>query len=265
MGLFYNIEAALMRGGNFWLGSFYAFEGSFIEATKFSFWDVFFNYEAVNSYNSSLWTMKWEVWGSYLLIIVLLCSRVLTQNNSRRLYLFLGILGIYIWIISAALFSFLLGIMIAYIYVNKRIWIERIQKSIFLRVGFTIATIGAYVGSIVAGNFQFVFLQESLYSIAAFWLIGAIIVNPFMQHFFSIKFSRFLGKISFPLYIVNIFIICTLTSFLIVHYGQDINTSAILIITAITLISMILVSWIFYPVEKFSIKLSSKIAQWILQ
>jgi peptidoglycan/LPS O-acetylase OafA/YrhL len=100
-GLFFNITAAEIEGGNNWLSGFYTFKGNFIEAIKFSVRDVFFNYSPVNSYNSSLWTMAGELSGSYLVIITLLVYKHFSKN-----YLIWSFLFIYIWCIDNILFFY---------------------------------------------------------------------------------------------------------------------------------------------------------------
>jgi peptidoglycan/LPS O-acetylase OafA/YrhL len=264
LGLFHNIEAAYLEGGNDWLAGFYAFDGNFLEAVKFSIRDVFFYYGTVNSYNSSLWTMTWEVFGSYLVVVVLLCSKCI-QPDSKKAKLFWTVLFLYMWCLNIALFAFMLGITVSYIYVNKQFLIERIQKSLALQILLILLTICAYLGSGLFSMLKIWRLQSTMYSISAFFLVLAIIVNPALQKIFSMKLSRFLGKISFPLYIVHVPIICTLTSYLIVHYGYNADNNNLIIFFVITAITSIITACIFYPAEKLSINVSNKISKAIIR
>jgi len=260
-GLFFNIKAAELEGGNAWLGSFYTFTGSFIRAVKFSVRDVFFHYNGINSYNSSLWTMPGEVSGSYLVVILLLLYKYLSKNN-----LLWGLLFIYVWFIDGILFSFMLGILVSNIYVmhKNKITSMRFGKSIFL-AGF----IGAYFCSFLFSHFGSMYfwigrLQQLMYSISAFSFVLLIVITKPLQIFFSMRISRFLGKLSFPLYIVHIPIICTFTSYLIVHYWYAGNNIRLIALVGLTIVLSMIAAYIFYPIEKISIKISGEICKYAL-
>jgi peptidoglycan/LPS O-acetylase OafA/YrhL len=263
LGFFYNAEAAILTGDNSsWLGGFYSFDGDYIEAIKFSIRDVFFNYETASSYSVSLWTMTWELFGSYLVVIVLLCSKYITASN-RGANIFWAAVLLYLWIYSVPLFSFMLGVVISHIYVKEPHFLEKIRKSLMLKMLLILLTICAYLGSGLFSMLKIEHLQETMYSVTAFLLVLIIIVSPMLQRVFSVKLSRFLGKISFPLYIVHIPILCTLTSYLVVC-GYSADNNNFMAIFIISILASIIIACIFYPIEKLSIKVSGKISDAVI-
>jgi peptidoglycan/LPS O-acetylase OafA/YrhL len=78
----------------------------------------------------------------------------------------------------------------------------------------------------------------------------------------SSRVSVFLGKISFPLYVIHMTIICSLTSFLITKEYDPNNTKLIVLYFTITVVVSIICACILYPVEKFAIAFSGKIFEY---
>lgn len=107
---FYNLEAAnLLSPPSTWLGSFYNFEPSLPNVLRFSLYDVFFHYQDISSYNSSLLTMQVELAGSFLIFLFLGIFRESKKTN----WIVIAILSIHLFFSSPPLASFMFGYAIA--------------------------------------------------------------------------------------------------------------------------------------------------------
>jgi peptidoglycan/LPS O-acetylase OafA/YrhL len=93
-------------------------------------------------------------------------------------------------------------------------------------------------------------------------IVFLVIISPILQKILSSKVSVFLGKISFPLYVIHMTIICSLTSFLITKKYDPNNTKLIVLYFIITVAVSIIGACILYPVEKFAIIFSGKIFEY---
>jgi peptidoglycan/LPS O-acetylase OafA/YrhL len=100
-------------------------------------------------------------------------------------------------------------------------------------------------------------------NLIAVLIVLFVIVNPLVQKILSNKISIFLGKISFPLYVIHMAVICSLTSFLITKEYDPDNTKMIFFYFIITVIVSIISACILYPVEKFAITFSGKIFEYL--
>ena len=90
--------------------------------------------------------------------------------------------------------------------------------------------------------------------------------NP-LKRFFSNKASRFLGRISFPLYLIHLPLICSYSSYLFLQlpqYGYG-NQATANIIVATTVPLGLLIAWLMYPIETFSVKAAKKISEVLMK
>jgi peptidoglycan/LPS O-acetylase OafA/YrhL len=85
-------------------------------------------------------------------------------------------------------------------------------------------------------------------------LAGLVFANKFACAFFSNGLSRFLGKISFPLYLMQFPVLVSYTSWLIVgsYRSHILALPMILWIAATTLALCILAAVLFDPVDRFT-------------
>lgn len=90
LGLFSNIRTSEITLSTFWLANIFNFEPSFIEMIKHIFINTFFR--SGTPYNPVLWTMKFELFGSFLIFSFL----ALFGNSKYRILLYL-ILIIIFW------------------------------------------------------------------------------------------------------------------------------------------------------------------------
>jgi peptidoglycan/LPS O-acetylase OafA/YrhL len=168
------------------------------------------------SYNSSLWTMPIELWGSIILIAVFRLSALGktftgTPKNDRIIILFvLGVLGF-----SSYLGLFAFGALLNLTQIHRKV--SPLWAAIFLGVGVFLGTIpySAVPWSIVRP-----FVVQTIptipgipyahSSVSFFHSLGAILIliaaNSYLpfRRMLSTQLFRFLGEISFPLYLIHI-------------------------------------------------------------
>ena len=103
-GLIFNDDAVIhfkQNLDNNWMKNLYEFSPTFFSAVKSAFWDTFFNFKEVSCYNTVLWTMEKEFFGS---LFCFLAFFIIPLNHYRSIFYFiLLILFIYfnlIWMIS---------------------------------------------------------------------------------------------------------------------------------------------------------------------
>ncbi len=242
----FNSQAALVQNGNGWLSRFYKFEESLSYAFKFSFLNMFFQYNESKSYNPVLWTMHGELFGTFMIAISILSFHFTTKKLSSLfviLYLASKINSIY--------FSFAIGMLISYIYIYiYDIIHQKVFKSILLLVFIL--------------SYYFLDHKGNFLAIDAALFILTVISIKRINLFFSNKISSFIGKISFPLYIVHMPIICSFTSYFIVYF-EDKYIEKIFLLSFSTIVLSIIFAYMFYPVERFAIFSSARIAKILMR
>lgn len=193
---------------------------------------TFFTYGM--QYNPVLWTMTYELFGSFLIFgFILLCGR-------HRIRYPLYVLLIW-WFLDSYYLGFILGVLLSDLKNS-----EGINRLVFLQrpwVTTILILFGVYFGS-----FPYVDPSETIYSalvwktdgfsffvfyhvLGSFLIIAALLTSHTMQNMFGSKWIAYLGKISFSLYLVHFTVICTLSSYLFdqwkntIPYGMNVLVS----------------------------------------
>lgn len=246
-GLFLNQEAANTDLAKSWLGRFFAFDESLLGAIKFSFYDVFFSYRDDKTYNSSLWTMPIEMFGSLLIYSYLSIFR------SSKFIPLIGLsLTAYLYFNNVFMFCFMFGYMLAEIRRISDFKFEGIKDALLVLAFLAIAYIDTYHRP---GD-------ERLLVLEAVGVVTLVSYSGILSRIFSSRISRFLGRISFSLYLVQIVVICSLSSCLKIYFEQTSidNNIASIVNLSVTLIVSILFARLLTPVDEWSSKASKRIA-----
>jgi len=128
-------------------------------------------------------------------------------------------------------------------------------ETIFLLMFFTSATLSAY-------------FRENDYVTCLFasCIVVSVSFSKNLKSFFSSRLSNYLGQISFLLYLIQIPIICSFSSYLYLKLptlGFDIVTSN-LINLFLSLVVSLLLATLLLPLEKISVTYSKKIATFFI-
>lgn len=188
-----------------WLANFaYAelpqnqFFPSFSDAVKESF--LLFFKPGNSYYNSSLWTMIWEFRGS-LLVFLLVYIRSMLLKRDRVfivLHFFLAIICI-VWKEFYLYLPFLIGSFLAFIHTQKP---EIFLLSRPLVAVLVIITIFGFSGD------KWIFI-----TVASTTAIILLLGVPSLEQRLSTPIGLFLGRLSFPIYLVHSLVILSVTSF----------------------------------------------------
>ena len=268
LGLYYYEPASLISKST-WLLNFgcpapyctngwaIRFEPSFIDAFTQGLTTFF---TGSFSYNTNLWTMKLEFIGSIaVFLIAAFISLILSFN-----YLVTASIIFLIWALSVNpyLVPFIAGIFLSAILAkNKtRVGFYSALAQMIIRVYLLSYLIPekdfAWVAliqypSLIANNIRII-----INTIASVLIIFSIMTNDFIFNKLNGKLFSFLGKLSFPLYLVHTLVICSISSFSFItmhHYGY--TDELVLIITfLITLLSSIIISLPLIYVDSFWLK-----------
>jgi peptidoglycan/LPS O-acetylase OafA/YrhL len=253
-GLFYNLEAATTPATSLgWLGTFYKFDASVYDLLKFSFFDVFFNYDAGKSYNTPLWTMPIEIFGSFFIYAYI----GIFKNSDRVFWAAIIIIAAYFLYKDPRYACFAFGYIIFEI--NTK-YPRGNNKFIEL------SSIVLFSSMAVVSTFYRPVGEYIITSLMATAIVLSVSYSNIMASFFTNKISRLLGKISFPLYLIQVPVICSFSSYLFIFLPKqgldNLTSSNINVILTASLCFML--AWLLIPIENFSIRISKKIAKFAL-
>lgn len=221
-----------------WLFTFYEFEPSLTQAVKSAVWDTFFNFNRDTTYNTVLWTMQPEFFGSLFLFGFL----SLFGNKTIRWFAYPVIILILYFKELHWLNAFLLGIVLCDLYENTVIFAK---AGSVLKPGWLQALFGLGVMVLIgAPNYGGVF-----HLIIAVVLIFLALSTKGVAGVFSAKLPVYLGKISFSLYLIHVPILCSATGFIyrIVENRMGYPISAITT-SVITIMLCIVAADVFYKI-----------------
>jgi peptidoglycan/LPS O-acetylase OafA/YrhL len=218
-GLVYNVQAGQIVHRMDWLGAWLDPEPNLKSAVKYALWKVFTNVPAARALNPFLWTMRVEMLGSMLVFWVLLLFSKIRH----------------VWPLVAAIFAydlfrvlngadndfgywccFLAGLTFAAL--RSRGFFARAQSS-----GYVIVGSGLLVAfmAILDGICHWKEVGRQYTVLVAIVMVAAVYCNPWLCARFTSTFSRFLGKLSFSLYLVQFPMLVSVTSYAIYVEGRN--------------------------------------------
>lgn len=272
-GLMWNHQAVPITHSDNWLGVFYNFSPRLLTLFDFSLRGVFFHYyEPI--YNAPLWTMQWEFKGS---IIIYMLGAIYGWKRSLA---YAG--GIFILIAAfvdahtkigflqnhlegcVQYGTFIAGsaLALAYVRIPKRIQNDRRLQNAATALMLLPVAISAF-----AKPANDPLMSAYFNSLIAVPVVAAVTFSPWLKQLFTAPISRFLGRISFPFYLLHLLVICSFSSYLIVTlhaHGWNMMHIAEAVIPSTFAVSLIAAT-LFYPCERFSIRASHHVAKWVQQ
>ncbi len=225
-----------------WLGSFARFNAAGSSAIRFALFYVYQGDYRAN-YLPFLWTMPIELTGSFILLLVLF-----VQPSIRGAGWIIAGLAVVLLRADIDAGCFLVGLLLGWARANG------LYTRIPPFVGRRLAPFGIAGALILAGRRQSSG-DQTLWRLAE---IGAVLLfciyacPPVVRWLSRNRFSQFLGRISYLLYLWHFVVLITLTSRLIVLAAdQDgaLPGPAALAVGALTVVVSVLVSWWTLPVE----------------
>lgn len=207
LGLNFNHEAGAIVHREDWLGSFIAFPPDFARAVKYGLLDVFVAHRKETSYVPFLWPMSIELYGSFILFTFL---AIYTRLKNP-----LGVIAI------ATGWLTLLGSFFALFFVGLCFAAWR-EQGVFNRPLFAKWSPALIVGVVVADSFlmHYGFKPPQASIALAICLVFGLYSNQRCLAFFSNRLSRYLGRISFALYLTHFSVLVSFTSWAIIKMAE---------------------------------------------
>ncbi len=260
LSLMFNNRVGTLSKSADWLGTYWQFVPDLRTMLHESFVGVFFGRKSI--YNSVLWTMTYEFYGSLLVYAFV----ALFRNNSRR------------WIAYAVLLTaihrtyylaFLLGVLLSDWYCEDGNFLKKIgNRWIFAAILLLGLFAGSYptsrpVDGTVYSWLHLIARPRIWHIFGAFLVMTAVLHMRSLQELLSKKHFVFLGKISFSLYIVHFLIIGSLSSWLMLTLASRFSYHAASAMTfAVSLPVIMAVSYVTYRlVDTGGIRLSQAVYQ----
>lgn len=239
-GLMRNVEAAQLVSHSEWLAMWYrGFEPSFIGMAREALFDAFRN--GRSDYNCNLWTMRIELIGS----VGIFLGFALLRNRVLRILVTCGI--------AAATYDsyyslFAVGVLFEELESEIGAFLESVIASDLIRQGLVslVAVAGLYLGAYshtpagMVPTWHFFFprsLPTTAYHMAgAVLLVGALLYCRWLQRALSGGAGRFLGRLSFVLYLIHIPVICSVTAWSLLtfsHWPYGVNAAIAVAVTTV--------------------------------
>lgn len=243
---FFNAAASVPAHSGDWLATFYRFEPTLPHFLKFSLYNVFFDYDIAKSYNQVLWTMSAEFYGSML--VFLLC---LIFPHLRARWIVLGILAGVMMVANSPMLPFVLGLAISLSFESGvRKAHDRGGMALTTSLGLILAT-AAYSTISLKGfpTVHDIVVRDTFpMTVFAAVLVFGISLSATVRGFFANPLSRYLGSISFPLYLTHLLVICSFTSYLFLQ-GTNVH-----VVFLTSLAACLAAATLFRYVERASIR-----------
>jgi peptidoglycan/LPS O-acetylase OafA/YrhL len=242
------------------------FEPNLVLMLKSAVWNTFFQFSGNQSYNTVLWTMEKELFGSFFCFSFIAVFR---QNQRRIIFypilILLFVALDYYWVIS-----FILGMALADLLYSKdnsnfKANFDSIrfyfQKFNFLSLLLFIIIL------FIVKSLVIIFLPISFSYVDTFFgfiIVCFTLLHPKIDYFFSLKPLVWLGKHSFSIYLIHVPILCSLISFI---YLKLLDTKWVELICLFVFLFTLFILTIPFTkyVDDKSIKYSNKIGNWFVR
>lgn len=242
-GLYFSQEAARISG-SIWLARVGPLTDptapNFIRALLQSSVLTFFRGDS--SYDPAIWTMKHEFYGS--LGIFALAYAVFVRPERIRRNAILTIMMIAAILFARYFAAFVFGLTIALVFTVRPFKLPLHTALSGLVISFLLASV-RNTGTIPA-LYHPIVLDTYIYIAGSVLTIISVLGSPKISYFLSGKLPEFLGRISFPLYVLHLPILLSLGSFLFIQYGSvvaSLATASAAIMSAIPL-SRVDIRWV---------------------
>lgn len=264
IGFMHNANLGAVTKTNDWLSAAFDHDGGLVAMIKNIFVDVFFFKD--NQYNPVLWTMTYELLGSFLIFSFLLAIHPLKYKMS----LYIGLILALFFTDNNFYAAFILGVVLnKYVTqqqaVVKPIVIPKWVISLILIMGlyFCSYPLAIDVNHTIYGVITFPFLlnYEFYHVVGSFMVMFVILHSEKLKTMLSGKTMSYIGKISFSFYLLHFIILCSFSCYLFSLFYSKCNYNLAVLLACLCSLPLIGLSAVFYYqwIDKSGIKLSEKV------
>jgi peptidoglycan/LPS O-acetylase OafA/YrhL len=244
--LFFNAPVSAITGSGWWFADKWVGAGSFSGLLHSLYVGTMFRSE--NTLDTSLWTMTIELAGSFFVFAFLALT-----HHTRNRRMAIGIVALYL-VATGQVYNllFLSGIGLNYAMRS----FARYSPAVVGVLAALLLVSGLVFGSYPSGNditgTLFGHFMHSTHSymsyfhaIGAFMVVLAFVISPLLQRFISFRPFRFLGYVSFSLYLIHPLLIGSFSCYLFMRLFPMLGyNAAVLVVFSSTGIVLLLLSWL---------------------
>jgi peptidoglycan/LPS O-acetylase OafA/YrhL len=220
LGFVFASQAAPLTESTTWLGAFWNFPAHLGQAVFQGLYGIWFGtFNLYASYNVVLWTMHYELFGSFLVFMFM----ALFGNLQNRWVFYVLFTLIFL---KSYYLGFIAGMILSDIVVNYPWLIARLKPRMLW---------GALGGALILGAWTTTSIYTSLYArvhvplflpmqleifahtIGAIIIVVAVLRLSELSNIFERRSLQYLGRISFSLYLTHLLVLTTVGCFLFVH------------------------------------------------
>jgi peptidoglycan/LPS O-acetylase OafA/YrhL len=246
LGWLHHEAASVVIKRTDWIGSWFNFPFTIEIILWYAFVDVFVTIGDQYLVNPILWTMMFELIGSAIVFAILSIMTVLNPSYRRSILLLL--MAVMLELPPTRLLAaFVAGIILADWRASGVF--EQLRSTTSYWLSWVLLVSVALVGAGCPQSSQVV-----IFPILAIIFVFAIFANESVCRFLANPISQKLGRLSFPLYLVHMPVIASLTCWLTVQWSIDgsLTTWAMAAIVCISTIVSLVAAVLFQPVEDFT-------------
>jgi peptidoglycan/LPS O-acetylase OafA/YrhL len=249
LGLTQNVAAGKIIGRDDWMTPWLQFPANFADALGFGLWAVYSDSKPQPNFDPFLWVMPYEFWAA--LVVLGVCWM------ERRLPYLYGVIGA-MWLVSIVYMPevscFVMGAGLALLHSDgwldpwpDRRWVNLICVAV-LMIG-AVAVVGMHVP------------RQTTYFAAIIVFIS--LRAPLLRRALASPVSQFLGRISFPLYLMQFVVIMVPIAWAIVwaDAAGQLNFPMALALGTATVALSLVAALAFMPIERGTLVLSRAMGQ----
>ncbi len=218
-----------------------------------------------SSLDTCLWTISSEFYGSLFVFAFLMFTHFTSRHR-----LFMMFLAMYYFYVMKSPFylAFVMGMTLCY----TEQWIKKRRTILTSFYAITLLVTGLLLGTVPFNSPYADTWQETIKNtiwdytpwcntIAAYCLILAFVFSPLLQKIVSLRLFRFLGFISFSLYLLHPIILGSFSSWLFLQlYSTRGYNPCVLIVFTATIVFLLISSWLMAKyVDQFGISFARKV------
>lgn len=268
-----HIEVSKISMSEWWLGTLWPMDPSFGTFLRYFSYLVMFQGSA--DYDTSMWTMSMELYGSFLVFGLLAVTHYVRRKN----IIFLISLAVLFAMQKYYYLCFVFGIMLNSIddisFTKTGLWIGYVLVPFLIFGGLLLGSFPSYFAppGFGSGFWKFIYDWKNgiaimsgltyvvLHVVGSVMVVAGVVLSPLLQKFLSNRFFVFLGLISFSLYLLHPLVLgafaCPL--FLKLQGTMSYHT-AFLTVFLLSIVLTVLLSWLMaITVDKFSVNFSKRI------